>query len=132
MLVERLILREYNWAITILLECNCSDIPEILEHLQSISCPKYLQEEAINNLYSCEDNIGLTYSNFKLNRTIMIINHTDNNAELINTITHECYHFIQHISKANNITDEETLASLIGRFNMCLWNTIFYIINGSN
>ena len=132
MIVERLILREYNWAITVLLECNCSDIPEILEHLQSISCPKYLQEEAINNLSSCENNIGLTYSNFKLNRTIMIINHTDNNAELINTITHECYHFIQHISKANNIIDEETLASLTGRFNMCLWNTIFYIINGSN
>lgn len=62
----------------------------------------------------------------------MVINHTDNNAELINTITHECYHFIQHISKANNITDEETLASLTGRFNMYLWNTIFYIINGSN
>lgn len=132
MIVERLILREYNWAITVLLECNCSDISEILEHLQSISCPKYLQEEAINNLSSCENNIGLTYSNFKLNRTIMIINHTDNNAELINTITHECYHFIQHISKANNITDEETLASLTGRFNMYLWNTLFYIINGSN
>lgn len=132
MIVERLILREYNWAITVLLECNCSDIPEILEHLQSISCPKHLQEEAINNLSFCENNIGLTYSNFKLNRTIMVINHTDNNAELINTITHECYHFIQHISKANNITDEETLASLTGRFNMYLWNTIFYIINGSN
>ena len=48
----------------------------------------------------------------------MVINHTNNNAELINTITHECYHFIQHISKANSITDEETLASLTGRFNI--------------
>lgn len=132
MIVERLILREYNWAITILLECNCSDIPEVLEHLQSISCPKYLQEEAINNLASYKNNIGLTYSNFKLNRTIMVINHTNNNVELINTITHECYHFIQHISKANNITDKETLASLTGRFNMCLRSTIFYIINDSN
>lgn len=132
MIVERLILREYNWAITVLLECNCSDIPEILEHLQSISCPKYLQEGAINNLSSCKNNIGLTYSNFKLGRTIMVINHTNNNAELINTITHECYHFIQHIAKANNITDEETLASLTGRFNMCVWSTIFCIINGSN
>ena len=62
----------------------------------------------------------------------MVINHTDNNAELINTITHECFHFIQLISKAINITDEEALASLTGRFNMCLWSTIFYIINGSN
>lgn len=132
MIVERLILKEYNWAITILLECNCSDIPEILEHLQSISCPQNLQEEAINNLSSCDNNIGLTYSNFKLGRTIMIINHTSNNAELINTITHECYHFIQHIANANNITDEETLASLTGRFNMQLWDTVCCIINGSN
>ena len=62
----------------------------------------------------------------------MVITHTNNNAELINTITHECYHFIQHISKANNITDEETLALLTGRFNMCLWSTIYCIINGSN
>ena len=62
----------------------------------------------------------------------MVITHTNNNAELINTITHECYHFIQHISKANNITDEETLALLTGRFNMCLWSTICCIINSSN
>ena len=132
MIVERLILREYNWAITVLLECNCSDISEVLKHLQSIFCPQNLQKEAINNLSSCQENIGLTYSNFKLGRTIMVISHTDNNAELINTITHECYHFIQHIAKARNITDEETLALLTGRFNMCLWDVVSGIINSSN
>lgn len=78
------------------------------------------------------NNIGLTYSNFKLGRTIMVISHTDDSAELINTLTHECYHFIQHIAKVNNITNEETLALLTGRFNMCLWGTICYITNGSN
>lgn len=132
MIVERLILREYNWAITILLECNCSDIPEILEHLQSISCPQNLQKKAVNNLSSCKQNIGLTYSNCKLRRSIIVISHTNSNAELINTITHECYHFIQHIAKTNNITDEETLALLTGRFNMCLWDVICYITNSSN
>lgn len=132
MIVERLVLREYNWAITILLECNCSDISEILKHLQSIFCPQNLQKEAINKLSSCQENIGLTYSNFKLGRTIMVISHTDNNAELINTITHECCHFIQHIAKARNITDEETLALLTGRFNMCLWDVVSGIINSSN
>ena len=132
MIVERLILREYNWAVTVLLDCDCSNTSEIIDHLQSIHCSANLQKEAVQNLESCKYNIGLTYSNFKINRTIMVITHTNNNAELINTITHECYHFIQHISKANNITDEETLALLTGRFNMCLWSTIYCIINGSN
>lgn len=132
MIVERLILREYNWAVTVLLDCDCSNTSEIIDHLQSIHCPTHLQKEAVQNLESCKQNIGLTYSNFGLRRTIMVISKTSNNKQLINTITHECYHFIQHLQKANHIIEEEELANLTGRFNMCLWDTITMLLQDSN
>lgn len=132
MIVERLILKEYNWAITILLECDCSNTLDIIDHLKSIQCPIQLQKEAYVNLKSCNKNTGLTYSNFKLKRTIIVINKTEDFKELINTVTHECYHFIQHLSKADNIKDEEILANITGRFNMNLVDTILYILYNSN
>lgn len=110
MIVERLILKEYNWAITVLLDCDCSDTPDIIAHLKSVDCPVYLQSEALENLNTCEKNIGLTYSNFALRRTIMVISKTKSAEELINTITHECYHFVRQLQTATHIKEEEKLA----------------------
>jgi hypothetical protein len=36
MITERYVLKEYNWAITIIYKYSCSDIPNILDHLNSI------------------------------------------------------------------------------------------------
>lgn len=129
MIIQRLILREYNWAITILYQCDCRDTKEILYHLQSIECPQALQDDAYNNLITCNSNTGLTYSNYRLGRTIMVINKTDSPKELLNTITHECYHFICQLDKAKSIKNEEELATLTGRFNMNCWEIIKDIIS---
>jgi hypothetical protein len=43
---------------------------------------------------------------------------SETNAQLINTISHEYYHLICHLSKALNIKDEEELATLNGNLNM--------------
>lgn len=113
MKVLRLVLKEHNWAITILYNSDCLDIDRILEYLQSIDCPIYLQEEASNNIIQCKLNTGLTYSNFKLRRSIMLISNTSSTKETINTIVHECYHFIQHLLKTQYATEEQ-MAILIG------------------
>lgn len=129
MLIQRLILKEYNWAITILYQCTCHDLEDIEYHLDSINCPLELKKEALKNIETCQSNIGFTYSNFALGRTIMAISKVDQPQQLINTITHECYHFINHLAKTRNIEDEEVLATLTGRFNMQTWEIIEDIIN---
>lgn len=124
MIVSRIIIRKYNWAVTVLFQCDCKDTDEVIDHLISIDCPYYLQKQAKQNLVQCNSNTGLTYSNFQLRRTIMVINKTDSTKELLNTITHECYHFVCQLNAANHIDNEEELAILSGDFNMNCWEII--------
>lgn len=118
MITQRLILRQYNWAITILYECDCSDIPVIFDHLISIDCSPEFIEDVNSNLSKCKKNTGLSYSNYENRRTIIVINKHTSIDELINTTVHESYHFVQQLNKVCDIQDEETLATLQGNFYM--------------
>ena len=108
----------HDWDVTILYECTCDDIDYIIETLKDINCPIVFLKEALNNLESCKLNIGLTYSNLSLKSSVIVVNKTSSFAQLINTISHEYYHLICHISKALDIKDEEELACLNGDLNM--------------
>ena len=108
----------HDWEVTILYECTCDDIDYIIETLEGIYCPKKYIKEAIENLETCNLNIGLTYSNLKIKSSVIVVNKTSSFAQLINTISHEYFHLIYHIAKAFKIKDEEELAYLNGDLNM--------------
>ena len=108
----------YNWRVTILYECTCDDIDYIIGILKDINCPNKYIKEALHNLQSCNLNIGLTYSNTNLQSSVIVVNKTSSFAQLINTIAHEYFHLICHISKILGIEDEEELAYLNGNLNM--------------
>ena len=108
----------YDWKITILYETTCDDIDFIIETLEDIKCPKDYIDRALDNLEQCKLNSGLTYSNLRLKSSVIIINKTSSFSQLINTISHEYYHLICHISKTLQIDDEEELAYLNGELNM--------------
>ena len=114
----------YNWNVTVLYETTCEDIDFIIETLIGINCPKYYIKRALDNLEECKLNSGLTYSNLKIESSVIIINKTSSFAQLINTISHEYYHLICHISKILNIEDEEELANLNGNLNMRSYNIV--------
>lgn len=108
----------YSWKVTVLYECTCDDIDFIIETLKDIRCPKKFIKEALENLETCKLNIGLTYSNLNLESSVIVINKISSFAQLINTVSHEYYHLITHISKTLNVKDEEELANLNGNLNM--------------
>ena len=108
----------YNWIVTILYECTCDDIDYIIRILKDINCPIKYIKEALHNLQTCNLNIGLTYSNTNLQSSVIVVNKTSSFAQLINTIAHEYFHLICHISKILEIEDEEELAYLNGDLNM--------------
>ena len=114
----------YNWNVKVLYECTCDDIDFIIETLRDINCPKIHLKEAIDNIGSCNLNSGLTYSNIKLRSSVIIISKTSSFAQLINTISHEYFHLINHISKILKIEDEEELANLNGNLNMRSYNIV--------
>ena len=114
----------FDWNVTILYETTCEDIDFIIGILQEINCPKYYIEEALNNLETCNLNIGLTYSNTRLRSSVIIINKTSSFSQLINTIAHEYYHLICHLQNSLSIEDEEQLAYLNGDLNMRSYNIV--------
>ena len=107
-----------DWNVTILYETTCDDIDFIIETLKDINCPKYYINRALDNLEECKLNSGLTYSNGSLKSSVIIINKTSSFSQLINTVSHEYYHLICHLSEALRIEDEEELANLNGNLNM--------------
>ena len=116
MIVDKFII--YDWEVTVLYECTCDDIDIIIETLQDINCPNKYIKEALHNLQTCNLNIGLTYSNTQLQSSVIVVNKTSSFSQLINTIAHEYYHLICHISKGLDIENEEQLAYLNGDLNM--------------
>ena len=122
MIIDKFII--YNWEVIVLYECTCEDIDIIIESLQDINCPNKYIKEALHNLQTCNLNIGLTYSNTQLQSSVIVINKTSSFSQLINTVAHEYYHLICHISKILKITDEEELAYLNGDLNMRSYNII--------
>lgn len=108
----------YGWNVIVLYETTCDDIDFIIETLKDINCPRKYIKEALSNLEECKLDSGLTYSNLKIKSSVIIINKTSSFAQLINTISHEYYHLICHISKSLDINDEEKLANLNGNLNM--------------
>ena len=122
MIIDKFII--YDWEITVLYECTCDDIDIIIKTLWDIKCPTKYIKEALNNLQTCNLNIGLTYSNTQLQSSVIVINKTSSFSQLINTIAHEYYHLICHISKVLEIEDEEELAYLNGNLNMRSYNII--------
>ena len=114
----------YNWRITILYETTCDDIDFIIETLMDIKCPVKYINKALDNLQECKLNSGLTYSNTRLKSSVIIINKTSSFSQLINTIAHEYFHLICHISDVLEIKDEEKLANLNGNLNMRSYNII--------
>ena len=109
---------KYSWKIKIFYECTCDDTDYIINALMDINCPSKYIKEAIDNLDSCNLNIGLTYSNLNLRSSVIVISKTSSFAQLINTVSHEYYHLICHISKTLKELDEEDFATLNGNLNM--------------
>ena len=122
MIIDKFII--YNWEVTVLYECTCDDINFIIDTLQDINCPNKYIKEALHNLQTCNLNIGLTYSNTQLQSSVIVVNKTSSFSQLINTVAHEYYHLICHISKILEIEDEEELAYLNGDLNMRSYNII--------
>lgn len=122
MIIDEFQIRE--WKIKIVYDCTCDDIDYIIETLEEINCPHYYIKEALNNLETCNLNIGLTYSNLNLKSSVIIINKTSSVFQLINSISHEYFHLICHLQKGLEIESEEELATLNGDLNMRSYEVI--------
>lgn len=73
MITNRIILKDFDWAITILYDYKCSDIPDIIDHLNSIGYNKDLLSGVIK-AHIKNITKGLVYFNPKEHRCIVVYN----------------------------------------------------------
>lgn len=104
-----------DWRVDIFIAYNEYDEVKIIEALWKLGCNKNQAFQAYNNMRKIKYNIGFTYSNFFLKRTIMVIGLQDNRFQLINTIAHESRHLQQHIAEYKGLSSNgENVCYLLG------------------
>lgn len=110
-----------NWHLNVLYNVNCDNLDSIIDDLKSIGCPDYFVYDIYKNLGNCKCDCGLTYTGTE---TYMVI-FKARREQIINTISHECYHFGCHIRTLFNLTEEET-ATIVGDTCMKICNFILF------
>ncbi len=104
-----------DWIIKLYLNGRKEDLDAILDDLFNIHCRNDCLVELAYDLLEVKNNIGFTFTNAALKRSIIIIGLQDNKLELINTIAHESRHLQQHISNWYNLNENsEDVCYLLG------------------
>lgn len=117
-----------DWRIVILYLVEYKDFAVIQRHLLDIDCPESFIAEGLDNILTFRYNVGFTYSNIELQESVMVISKVTSEGELINTLSHECYHFITHITKLKETTEEDR-ATLMGNSMQLFFRQLQSIIN---
>lgn len=71
--------------------------------LESIECPERILQSSYKNLMSCKLDTGLTYSNYMMRETVMVVGMTSSPVEFLNSFDHERKHLEAHIAQAFRI-----------------------------
>lgn len=115
MIRQRIHLEKYEWDITIFYSVSYYAIYEIMAALADIDCEERYMRQAYNNIYACDLNTGLTYSNSRKRESVMVIGLASSAREYFNSITHETTHAAVHIAKASGMdTEGEDICYIAG------------------
>ena len=99
----------YDWKVIVATIYDKNDDKEILalSNLYDFDI-----KDTIDNIKDEETNWGLTTTNKKV--TLMVVGKWENDRQMHNTINHELFHVVSHISEICGLEDEEAMAYLAG------------------
>lgn len=117
-----------DWTVQIFYSVNSEDIKEIENALERIDCPPKLIQRAEQQIMNDDLDTGFTYSNFALEESVISIGEVSSMYELVDTLTHELYHLIDHIRIVRNYDYEES-ATMYGDFIRLIFRNIVDIFN---
>lgn len=100
MIMQDIYLPEYDWHVRIYYAVTTYWADRIASDMRSIGCRGSQLDRAYSSLVKGGLNTGVTYSNFKLGETVMVISITSTPAEFLNSWTHEMQHLCRHVSQA--------------------------------
>lgn len=119
MIRQHFILPDYDWEVWVYYAVSCYYAQEIVSRMSSLGASAEEQQRAWRNMNACKLNTGLTYSNFKRRRSVVVIALTSTPDEFQNSYDHEKGHLCQHIVQAADIDpfgeEAQYLAGEIGQ-----------------
>lgn len=105
MIEQNMNIREIGWDLRIFYCPKTSSQRSIvLQCLYDAGCTGRNFRRAVTLLSSGALNTGLIFSNKSERKSIIVVGHSSNVGEFINTLTHEINHFIEHVMEALHIT----------------------------
>lgn len=104
MIEQKLHIKEIGWNLRIFY-CPKTSIQRsiVLQCLHDAGCTGSNFRRAMTLLSIGAVNTGLIYSNKSERKSIIVVGHSSNVGEFINTLTHEINHFIEHVMEALHI-----------------------------
>lgn len=92
-----------RWCVDIFYDTHPSNADEILDALWDLGCAERYLYKAEELLRSGVANEGLTFSNPYERRSIVVIGHTDDVWQFLDTLSHEKQHIEQAICKVDRL-----------------------------
>lgn len=129
MIPQHLCLKKYGWCVDIYYDVKPADTDRILDLLWDLGCPQRDMYKAEDLLSSGVPNEGLTYSNKREHRTLIVVGHATSIGEWLSTISHEVNHLADHISQYYGIPyASEENAYLVGDIAKAIYdNALSYV-----
>ena len=103
MIRQAIRLNRYDWEVMVYYAVTDYAVDEILMALKDIKCEDKYLKVSEESLRSRTLNTGITYSNPKLRKSVMVIGLADSPEQYDNSIAHERDHLATHIAQADGI-----------------------------
>lgn len=106
MIRQRLHIDRYYWNVTAYYAVTGYHFNEIVSNLKRIGCDGEYIKTACANLKANKLNSGLTYSNYGLRETVLVVALASSAKDFHRAIMHEVRHLQSHIATAYNIDEK--------------------------
>ena len=103
MITQEFIVDKVYWKVYVYYDVTSKDAIEIVTKLQEIKLPKSYITSAYTTLVSNKLNQGLTETNIKLKKSIVVFTKTTNASQFVNSFVHEIGHLSNHIARTYNL-----------------------------
>ena len=103
MITQEFIVDKVYWKVYVYYDVTSKDIIKIITKLQELKLPKSYITSAYTTLISNKLNQGLTETNSKLKKSIVVFTKTTNASQFVNSFVHELGHLSHHIARTYNL-----------------------------
>lgn len=113
MVTQRITIPRYDWAVDICYDATPRNADAIIDTLEDMGCPHRHLYKAERLLKSGVPNEGLTYSDNANRHTLIVIGHTTDLFQAVNSLSHEANHLEMHICEYFGISPYSEEASYL-------------------